>query len=186
MAKLIPWLFLLPPVLVAIAAIATVLHGRTPRGRALKHFRAAGDHVHLQEFDKAEASFREALTLWPDHAPSAGSLASLLIHQERFEEAAPLLDKAMGADPNDERLKLLKGRSLQGQGDQDAALGLWKGISPASDVYPDAQALVAGLHEARGELDEAIAALEAAIGKSTVHQARPYKKELKRLQGLKG
>ncbi len=184
MAKLIPWLFLIPPALVALVALATLLHGRTPKGRALKHFRVGGDHVHAKAYDKAEAEFRAGLELWPDHPPTVGALASLLVGMERFEEGSQALEKAMKFDPNDQRLKLLQGRCAQGLGNEDEALEVWNKIPDDSDIYPDAMAMVADVHEKNERLEDAIASVEKAISKSSVHQARPYKKELKRLKAL--
>lgn len=182
MAKLIPWLFLLPPALVTIVALATVAWGRTPKGRALKHFRVGGDHVHHKRLEEAEAQFRAGLALWPDHGPMIGSLASLLVAQERFDDAEPLLAQALKIDPGDTRLRLLQGRCRQGLDDREGALSLWGAIAEDSDVYPDAMALIADAHEREGDLDGALEHVEKAIAKSSVHQARPYKRERTRLK----
>lgn len=184
MAKLIPWLFLIPPALVALVAAITLLYARTPRGRALKYLRVGGDRVFQQKPDEAEAAFRSGIELLPDHAPLVGSLASLLVEQERFEEARPLLERARKLDPGDARLTLIQGRCHQGLGEPDKAVELWSSLPEESDIYPDAMSLIADERERSGDLAGAAEHLEKAISKATVFQARPYKKELKRLQDM--
>ena len=182
MAKLIPWLFLIPPALVTLAAIATLLHARTPRGRALKHFRQGGDCFFQKNLKEAEAEFRMGLELFADHPPLVGSLAALLVETERFEEAIPVLAKARSLDPGDMRLILLEGRCHQGLEASDKALEAWGSIPEESDIFADAMGLVSEELERQGNLEGAAQSLKRAIERSTLHRSRPYKKELKRLE----
>ncbi len=182
MAKLIPWLFLIPPILVTLMAILTLAHARSPRGRALALFRQGGDHLHHQRLDEAEAAFRACIQLQPAFSPAIGSLASLLVNRQRLDEALPLLDQARALDKTDARLDLMLGRCHQGLGNPDKAAAVWAAIPEASDVFVDAMTLLADLYEAQGDLPEAIRHLQRGIDKATVFEARPLKKELKRLQ----
>ncbi len=184
LAKLIPWLFLIPPALVTLVAIATLLYARTRRGRALTHLRQGGDRVFQRRLKEAEEEFRKGMALLPEHAPLVGSLASLLVEEQRFEEAGPLLKRARELDPGDMRLVLLQGRCHQGSGDIDSALELWGSVSKQSDVYADALGLVSDEQERMGNLEDAAKSLEEAISNSSVHRARPYKQELRRIQSL--
>ncbi len=184
MADLIPWLFLLPPTLVTLAALGALAFRAAPAGRARALMIEGGQHLYRRELEPAEARFRDALKLQPDHPPLLGTLGSLLVSQERFEEALPLLERAAAAQPRDMPIQLVLGRCLQGLGQEDKAAQRWSLVPPEDPVYPDAQAMLAGQAEARGDLDAAITAVQAAIRAASVHEARPLKVELKRLEAL--
>ncbi len=184
MSDLIPWLFLIPPGLVTILALGTYVHGRTAAGRALRAMRKGGVHLYQEEWDQAEAAFREGLTAKPEHPGLLGSLASVLVSQENYQEAQGVLDKAIIANAGDVRLKMTQGQCKMGLGQTQEALELWRAIPEDSDVYVDAQSLLAKYHEAEGDLSQAMESLERAIKQGTVHQVRPHKKELRRLKKL--
>jgi tetratricopeptide (TPR) repeat protein len=181
-ASVIPWLFLIPPGLVALAALVTLVHRRSAAGRALALLRQGGIHLYKGEAAEAEAAFRAGLALRGEDGALLGSLGALLVSQGRHEEARGLLAKARARAPKDAGLALTEGRCLAGLGEAEAAKGCWASIAEGSEAYVDAQGELAALHEARGELVEAAAALERAIAKGQVHQVRPFKKELARLK----
>jgi len=182
MANLIPWLFIIPPALVTIVALATVLVARTPRGRARDCLRRGGQHLHRKELDDAEALFRQGLALDPDNGPLLGTLGSLLVAQDRFADALPLLDKAATLQPRDMPIRLVLGRCLLALDQPEKALAHWTAIPPDDTVYVDAQGLLANHAEDQQRLHDAIQHLQNAIAKAAVHDARPLKKELKRVQ----
>lgn len=182
MAKLIPWLFLIPPSLVALAALATWLYQRSAPGRARALLRQGGIHLYRQEPEPAEEAFRQGLQLRPEHPGLLGSLAALLVSQGRHQEAQEVLQRAQRADPGDLRLKLMQGRCLRGLEQHEEAMQLWSSIPEDSDIYVDAQGELAQALEERGDKKAAVEALERAIARGQVHQVRPFKKELRRLQ----
>jgi predicted Zn-dependent protease len=182
LAKLIPWLFLIPPSLVALAALATWLYQRSAPGRARALLRQGGIHTYRQEPAQAEEAFRAGLALRPGHPGLLGSLASLLVSQGRHQEARHVLEQAQRADPGDLRLKLMQGRCLAGLEQHQEALQVWSSIPEDSDVYVDAQGEVAQALERQGDRAGAMEALERAIARGQVHQVRPFKKELRRLK----
>ncbi|MBH25254.1 MAG: hypothetical protein CMH57_12545 [Myxococcales bacterium] len=184
MADIIPWLFILPPSIVTVVALVALSWRYTPAGKAQRHLSEGGRHLYRKEFEEAEACFRKGLELRPDHPALLGTLASLLTTLERFEEARPLLDKAIAQQPDDMRLQLVKGRCLQGQGEEEQALAVWKAIPPSADEHLDAQSVIASWHEERGELDEAIAVLDAAVNSDAgdVHKRRGLKRDLRALK----
>jgi len=183
-ADIIPWLFILPPATVTVVALVALSWRYTPAGKAQRHLGEGGRHLYRKEFEEAEACFRKGLELRPDHPALLGTLASLLTSQERFDEAKPLLDKAIAQQPTDMRLQLVKGRCLLGTGEEEAALTTWKAIPQSADEYLDAQSVIASWHDERGELDEAIAVLDAAANSDAgdVHKRRALKRELRALK----
>lgn len=184
MAKLIPWLFLLPPLLVTLLALGSLAYARSAKGRAQARLRQGGIHLYRGELPQAEAAFKEALALRPQDSAPLGSLASFLVSQGRHDEARPHADAAVKADPKDWRLVLIQGRCLAGLGEHAAAQAAWASIPKTSDAYLDAQSQSAALHESQGDLPAAIAALERAIEAGEVLAVRPHKQELKRLKKL--
>lgn len=184
MAKLIPWLFLLPPLLVTLLALGSLAYARSPKGRAQARLRQGGIHLYRGELPQAETAFKDALALRPHDSAPLGSLASFLVSQGRHDEARPHADAAVKADPKDWRLVLIQGRCLAGLGEHAAAQAAWASIPKTSDAYLDAQSQSAALHESQGDLPAAIAALERAIEAGEVLAVRPHKAELKRLKKL--
>jgi predicted Zn-dependent protease len=184
MMDVVPWLFLIPPILVTILALGTVVYGRTAAGRARRHLGDGGRAIYKGEADLAEREFRAGLTLMPRHPALLGALGSLLTSRERYQDALPLIEAARRADPGDLRLQVLVGRCHQGVGDDRAATTAWTEIPVTSQQYLDAQVLLAQRSEAQGDLGAAVQFLEAGIDASSKTRARPYHRDLHRLKSL--
>jgi predicted Zn-dependent protease len=184
MMDAVPWLFLIPPILVTILALGTVVYGRTAAGRARRHLGDGGRAIYKGEADLAEREFRAGLTLMPRHPALLGALGSLLTSRERYQDALPLIEAARRADPGDLRLQVLVGRCHQGVGDDRAATTAWTKIPVTSQQYLDAQVLLAQRSEAQGDLGAAVQFLEAGIDASSRTRARPYHRDLHRLKSL--
>jgi predicted Zn-dependent protease len=184
MMDVVPWLFLIPPILVTILALGTVVYGRTAAGRARRHLGDGGRAIYKGEADLAEREFRAGLTLMPRHPALLGALGSLLTSRERYQDALPLIEAARRADPGDLRLQVLVGRCHQGVGDDRAATTAWTKIPVTSQQYLDAQVLLAQRSEAQGDLGAAVQFLEAGIDASSKTRARPYHRDLHRLKSL--
>ncbi len=77
----------------------------------------AGTHNNLgisyitkKDFALAEASFREALRVQPDHGPA--NLGTLLVQQRKIAEAAGHFEQAIKSDPRDKKSHEILGRLL--------------------------------------------------------------------------
>ena len=182
MMDAVPWLFLLPPVTVAALAVGTLAYARSAPGRARRHLGDGGRAVYGGDLEEAERQFRAGLALAPRSAALLGALGAVLTTSERWDEALPLLEQACKADPRDLRLLVLSGRCHAGRSNDDDAIAAWSAIPAASGAYPDAQLLLADLHEARGRLDAALACLKCAAAQGSAVQARAVKKEILRLE----
>lgn len=181
MADLIPWVFLVPPLAVALVALSAMLIRRTAGSRALALLATGGRHINHGQLAEAEACFREGLELSPQHEGLTGMLASLLVEVGRYDEAAALLDTLTKSRPNDHALTVLAGRCAHGRGDTAGAAELWESVAPASTSYMLAQTHLAALHEAGGELALAIASLDRAIEAAEAADARRLKRSRSRL-----
>lgn len=182
MAEAIPWLFLLPPVLVAIFAALALMQARSKPGKARAALRRGGQHLYSGELEEAEGAFRQGLELQPQNSAILGSLGGLLVSLGRFDEAEEYLKKASELTPKDSSHKMNRAKCLHGQDNQEAAREIWLSIPKEDPHYIEAQGSLAQDHGQQGNWEAAIAALELAIEKGPVHDARPYKKEKRRIQ----
>ncbi len=183
MGEIIPWLFVIPPGVVTVVGFVAWGLARTPKGKAQRLLIEGGQHLHREEFEDAEKLFRQGLELSPDHTGLLGTLASLLVKLGRYDEAGPMLDKALSHKP-DVRLSLVKGKLLMETEQREEAMKILESIPEDADVFLDAQGLVAAEYERTDNIEAAIKAVKAAIKVGTVHQRRPFKKELTRLEKL--
>ena len=184
MSELIPWLFLLPPVVVALIALCALGWQRTESGKAQSLLKEGGRHLYRLELDEAERCFREGLKLRPKNHALIGTLASLLVTQERHEEALPMIHEAIAQQPNDARMQLILGRCKHGLGQIDEALGAWDAVPKDSESYLDAQSIIASHHKDVGDTEAAIVILEAAASSDAgnAQQRRELKRELRNLK----
>ena len=112
MLQILPWLFVIPPLLVVLTVLASILYSRTRGGRARRHLADGGRATANKNPSRAEEEFRRGLSLRPNHVGLLASLGSLLEAQGRYEDALPLLRKAQAADPGDAGLGLLEARCV--------------------------------------------------------------------------
>ncbi|MGE5506506.1 MAG: radical SAM protein [Actinomycetota bacterium] len=87
-------------------------------------YRRAGVLMMLERFAEAEAAFRLVLAHAPTHLDSMVGLAGALIEQDRPADAVPLLDVAVGFQPNQARLRYLHGLALDEAGRPEAGAEL--------------------------------------------------------------
>ncbi len=83
--------------------------GRTPNDPRL-HNDLANSFVRAGDMPSAMKHYRRALELKPDYRLPAYNLASILISQQRYEEARAVCRELLSRDPNDAAAKSLLGR----------------------------------------------------------------------------
>jgi pyruvate-formate lyase-activating enzyme len=104
-------------------AEAESLLARLP-GHPDAEFRRGGVLMMLERFADAEAAFRRVLAVAPSHLDSMVGLAGALIEQDRPADAVPLLDVAVGYQPDSARLRYLHGLALDEAGRAEATAEL--------------------------------------------------------------
>lgn len=115
----------------------------------------------LGKLDTAEELLRGALALAPGRADIAGQLGTLLVAQNRPDDAAPYLEQAVAANPEDARALGALGLAALARGLETEAFERLKASFAASF---DSEALLrhfAALGERLGRLDEVEPALRA-------------------------
>jgi tetratricopeptide (TPR) repeat protein len=115
------------------------------------------------EWDDAEAAFRKALALRPQHFVALCNLALILLELDRPAEALPLARSAIALDPDSIPAQTALGRALAATGDAQAAVTILEEIvertrrSDPSALYELALAL-----ERTGDSERALAAAQRA------------------------
>ncbi|HUS32615.1 MAG TPA: tetratricopeptide repeat protein [Kofleriaceae bacterium] len=79
-------------------------------------------HVDRGELAQAEACFREALAMEPEHLGVITLLGLLLVEREKFEPAIDLLERARDAAPEFAPVQLALGSAYAGAGHDDLAV----------------------------------------------------------------
>lgn len=99
----------------------------------------------------------------PRAADTAYRQAQRLVDEGRPDDALAAIETALQASPSDARLRFLKGVILGGQGKDAEAIEVFQGLARQFPELPEPHNNLAALHAARGELDQARAALDDAI-----------------------
>jgi TolB-like protein/Tfp pilus assembly protein PilF len=108
----------------------------------------------------AEASFRRAVELNPDDAPSLELLANSLVSDGQTEQAIAMLQRALISDPLSRLAQTLLGSALAAQGRFVEARRQYDSLIELYPDYTTARIALANLLIAQGKLDEAVIALD--------------------------
>ncbi len=120
----------------------------------------------LDDFPKAEASYRKALALKPGHRDSQINLANLYIETDRLEEAEKIVTDYLDAEPNDPAGHYAMGLIHAQRGQGLAAIRAFeRAIEYAPDLLP-ARVNLANLLLLSGDRSGAIDQLETAVAQS--------------------
>lgn len=165
------------------------LHPRDLAARALR----AEILADLGQSDAALADWLALLDRQPAHGPSLRRATTLLAQSDRLDEALARTEAALAKQPGQDELWLVR-LNLSGRAGEDAQVVLdrWLAAAPASATALD---LLAGYHEARGDLAQAEAAADRALAldpavhganliKARVEQARDPALALARLDAM--
>lgn len=97
-------------------------------GSAAMHYELGNVQTRLKRPREAEASFRRAVELDPDAAKHRQRLASRLMDNGAYAEAAEQLDRALALSPGDERIKAML-VDARGRATATSAGGLWRRLA---------------------------------------------------------
>ena len=112
---------------------------------------------------EAEASFRRALSVVPDHLKSLQNLSRVLIEQGRLDESSDLLRVAVDIDPTSNGTHRLQGRVFYMQGKVDEAVNAYRHAIVLDDEDGWAMNNLALILIDQGRYDEAVSALARAV-----------------------
>lgn len=104
----------------------------------------------------AEAAYRRALELAPDHADAWLNLGALLCETHRCEEAVALYDRALAHCPHEPLLHFNRAVALEDQGRSLEAIAGYEACLRLSPDLADAHYNAARLHEQAGNVQKAV------------------------------
>ena len=108
----------------------------------------------------AEAHYRAALAVRPDHAPSLTNLGNLLAAQARLDEAIPVLRAAVAVQPATADAHNNLAAALTASGNLAEAEGASLGALRLDPAHADAHYTLGTIRLLRGQLPEGFAGLE--------------------------
>ncbi|NCF27573.1 MAG: FkbM family methyltransferase [Gammaproteobacteria bacterium] len=114
------------------------------------------------DLQSAEAGYREALDLEPDHSDAHYLLGSLLGQTGRLDEALEHLRQAARLDPSAGAALSDMGNVYRVQGRLEEAEAAYRGAIEVDDEFPNAYRNLADLLSSQGRVDEAIECLARA------------------------
>jgi len=132
---------------------------QNPRARNLRlHFARTLLDQHKNEL--AREQFREAAEADPDDADAAFATGLLLIEAHEYSEAERYLERALAINPGNDQARLYLGQLAGERKDYGKAISWYREISSAQYAF-EAQLRMAAAEAARGEVDAAVAQLDA-------------------------
>jgi protein O-GlcNAc transferase len=118
-------------------------------------------------YEEALVQFKRLIEVAPDDPHAHAALAATLLHLERADEAATVLEHALGFAPDDPELAILAARLEIRRGEFAAAITRLSPIaSGRTDIAVNALAWIAAAELARGRTREAVGAAERALALS--------------------
>lgn len=115
-----------------------------------------------ENYDGAEAMWRETLKRNPHHTDSSKWLARLCLQQGEGEEAADLATAALENDSEDPELLILLARAEAAAGDYGAAIQLYKRVQLFEQRLAEARIDLAEIYQRFGLAEKALPELEQA------------------------
>ena len=129
---------------------------RPPSPQAAALLRSAALHHQAGRLDDAEQFYRRALALEPTHLQGLRLLARLFTETRRFDQALPLLEKALRVAPADAETHYRFGHALEGLGRNAAALAAYRRARALKPDHPGTLSAGGALLSRGGHADEAI------------------------------
>lgn len=117
----------------------------------------------------AEKEFLELLKALPTSVEARMALGLLYYDLRRFAESAAQFAMLLRRTPKDDKLLYLLASALEQKGDLPDAREAYLKVSPAFDLYANAQVYAAVILKKEGRLDDAISVIERALQKKEEH-----------------
>jgi len=114
---------------------------------------------------RAEKEFQEILKISPANREVRRALGLLYYDMRRFDAAAAQFSSLLEKTPADDKLNYLFANALEQKGDLGAARAAYQKVSPAFELYANAQVHAAMILKKEGKLDDAIGAITRSIQK---------------------
>ena len=131
--------------------------------RAADLYQAGGEALLLGDRATAEAAYRRALALMPEHHDARVALGGLLLDRRRNDEAASVVATGLASAQESAPLRMLQARLWLSEGQDRQALDMLLENSPPLAVYPEYHALIAALQQKLGRHDSAAAAYRQLV-----------------------
>jgi protein O-GlcNAc transferase len=116
----------------AHAALEMALEARA--GYAETRFQQGLAEQNLAQLDRAKESYRQAISLKPDHISACNNLGVILLEEKQADQAAAYFQRALEADPNNAAIHINLGSALQALGKIEEALTRYR---RAAEIAPD-------------------------------------------------
>jgi len=130
----------------------------------VRHLLQRGDNALGQgQLATAEADYRSALRADPHSRQGRQSLAALMIHEQRYHEAARLIDRGLADAPGYSPYVRLKARVVAADQGPKAALALLQKSPPAVEDDPAYHALMAALYQRTGQYARSVHQYRALV-----------------------
>lgn len=139
----------------------------------------------LDQLDKAEQSLKAALEITPDNFAALVNYGIVMVRLKRFVEAEPPLRSALAQKDQSAIAHFYLGRALAYGGKFDEAKKeLTRAIKLGGDEMKDAHRYLAGVYNALGDREKAVAELETYLKLAPKSEDAPQIRELiKKLKG---
>ena len=135
----------------------------TPSDLAENEYRKAVTLLNLGRLADAEAGFREALSVYPEHHNARQGLLGLLVHGRKLDEAERVLEEGVRLSPGQTGFNMTLARLQAERGDNaQATATLQRGLEHARSSAEYA-AFLAALLQRQGRHEEAIDQFHAAL-----------------------
>lgn len=144
---------------------------RSPKEQAARYFKQVNDALLIGDTLKAKKQLVKILRLDKHHDQAREKLASLLYGEQRFTDAVKLLQQGLSVSPQYPNFRLMLARIYLQNNDKQQAYYYLKPLKPDVRENLDYYAMLAGLAQSLGDLEQA----KAAYLQLTKHDANRAK-----------
>lgn len=135
----------------------------TPRELAENEYRKAVAWLNQGRLVGAEAGFRAALSLHPEHLQARQGLIGLLVQGRRLEEAERVVEEGVKLAPGQIGFNMTLARLQEDRGDNERAIATLQAGLEHAQGSAEYAALLAALLQRQGRHEEAIGHFQAAL-----------------------
>jgi tetratricopeptide (TPR) repeat protein len=122
-------------------------------------------HRELEEYDKAEADFKEVIRVSPEHLPTYGGLAEVYLRQKEYEKADEIFVELSAQPHGSKWASYYRGVVAYLQQDLEKAEKLWKETISEDTNFAAAIHNLGALYLAKGDSLKALSKFREALDK---------------------